>query len=149
MPPELAGLVWQAVSTPLDAPYMPLYSAMTDVPARYARGGNEFTSGSAYWAFHGAHALRALARPGSPPWWAGFERLCVEQAAIMRATLADAYRADKRAAVELARRYSAGTAVEAVDGAARATAGLLTDIAAADGTGHALALRAVTTGLPG
>lgn len=145
MPPELAGLIWQAVSTPLDAPYMPLYSAMTDVPARYSRGGNEFTPGSAYWAFHGAHALRALARPDARPWWQDFERDCVEQAAVMRTALAGVYRTDRQAAVGLARRYSAGTAVEGVDGAARATAGLLTDIAAGGGASHALALSAAET----
>jgi dipeptidase len=145
MPPELAGLIWQTVSTPLDAPYMPLYSAMTDVPASYSRGGNEFTPGSAYWAFHGAHALRALAKPDTGPWWAGFEQDCVEQAAVMRSTLADAYRTHRRVAVELARRYSAGTAVEAVDGASRATANLLTDIAATGGTSHALAVSAVAS----
>jgi dipeptidase len=128
---------------------MPLHRAMTDIPARYARGGNEFTPGSAYWAFHGAHALRALARPGSPAWWPDFERACVAQAPVLRAALADAYRSDRGAAVELARRYSVGTAVEAVDGATRATARLLTEIAAGDGTSHARALRAVPAGLPG
>jgi hypothetical protein len=85
--------------------------------------------------------LRALARPDARPWWLAFERDGVEQAAVLRATLADAYRTDRRAAVGLARRYSAGTAVEAVDGAARATADLLTDIAAAGSTSHARAIR--------
>ena len=142
LPPELAGTIWQAVSTPLGAPYMPLYSAMTEIPAGYGRGGNEFTPASAYWAFHGANALRSLARPDSPAWWPDFERACVRQAAVMRVALAEAYRTDKQAAVGLARSYSIGAAVEAVDGAVSATAQLLTEIAAAGGSSHSLALRA-------
>lgn len=143
MPDELAGQIWQTVSTPLGAPYLPLYSVMTDIPASYRTGLNEFTQLSAYWAFHGAHTLAKLAAGaagGQPEWWVDFEQRLVRQAPVVGPALADVYRTDPGTAVDMARRYSTGTAAQAYDLATRATDDLLTAIAAGGAQAHAEAL---------
>lgn len=140
MPPELAALIWQAVSTPLGAPYVPLYSVTRELPASYTSGGNVFSPVSAYWAFHGAHVLRLHAdeavRARVPDWAPEFEGLCVEQAPWMRTVLAGAYGTDRAGAVSLAARHGFGLAAQAVDRAVAATAELITETAAEDATAH-------------
>jgi dipeptidase len=144
MPAELAGVIWQAVSTPLGAPYMPLYNALTEVPPSYARGANVFSPGSAYWAFHGAHALQRLLdrldpTPG-PGWWCAFEAQCLDEAPLLAAMLGDAHRKSPTTAVDLARRLSAGVATQAVDLARRTTAALMTDAANRSAEQHTRAI---------
>ncbi|MFE1454153.1 C69 family dipeptidase [Streptomyces sp. NPDC058735] len=145
LPRELTGLIWQAVSTPLGSPYLPLYSAMRHVPVRYARGGDTFSPDSAYWAFLGAHALEALVeRIGETKkeaWWREFERRQLERAPRLRAILGDAYRTDRETAVDLAERYSAAVAAQALDLATRESSGLMTEIAARDAEKHAVEMR--------
>ncbi len=43
MPPELKGLIWQVVSTPMGAPYLPLYSNMGDIPPGFSLEGNQYS----------------------------------------------------------------------------------------------------------
>ena len=143
-PPELAGLIWQAISTPLGAPYVPLHAAMTDVPASYARGDNTYSASSAYWAFHGAHALRALIEKASPSptpqWWIELEQASLDEAPLVARMLADAYRLDPAVAVDLARRASTGGAAQAVSQALRATSDMMTATAAAVAAKHVEAM---------
>jgi dipeptidase len=147
MPHELAGVIWQAISTPLDAPYMPLHNVLTDIPSSYTRGANEFTPLSAYWAFHGTHALHTLldklGHSATPSWWSEFEKQCLAEAPLLNTMLTDTYRKDSATAIDLARRASAGVASQAVDLATRATATLLTDLANQVAADHARTISAV------
>ncbi len=59
MPEQLRGTIWQCISTPLGAPYMPLYNVITDIPDSYAAGNNMYDAFSAYWAFRGLYSLVA------------------------------------------------------------------------------------------
>ena len=144
MPVELAGMIWQAISTPLGAPYMPLYGVMTEIPASYRRGGNSFSPLSAYWAFHGAHALEVMRdrvdHVATPKWWTGFEQQCVAEAPLLSATLLEAYKTNKEASVDLAKRVSTGIASQGVDLATLATAALMTEIANEGASTHQLAM---------
>ena len=54
-PSELRGVIWQALSTPLGSPYMPLYAAMEEVPASYSLGGSRYGTMAAYWSFRGLY----------------------------------------------------------------------------------------------
>lgn len=145
-PAALAGVIWQAISTPLGAPYIPLYAAMTDIPVSYGRGGSVFSADSAYWAFHGAHALHSLldrtGRPASQPWWVEFEQNSFTEAPTVARVLGEAHVIDPSAAVDLAGRASTGLAAQAVSMARRATATLMTEAATDAAEGHAAALGA-------
>jgi dipeptidase len=146
MPAELAAMIWQAISTPLGAPYMPLYSVMNEVPAGYNRGANEFTPLSAYWAFHGAHALQvmrdAVDHIATQNWWTNFEQECVAEAPVLNNMLSQAYKTNKAVAIDLARRASTGVASQGADLATRATAALMTEIAGQGASAHAHAIMA-------
>jgi dipeptidase len=132
-PAELAGTIWQAISTPLGAPYLPLYNAMREIPAGYALGANRYSWLSAYWAFHGAHALQVLLDQvehiATPEWWAAFEQGSLTEAPLLSAALAQIYATDKQAAVDMAARASTGLAAQAVDLARAATCDLMTGLA--------------------
>ena len=147
MPPELAGLIWQAISTPLGAPYMPLHNVLTDIPSSYTRGANEFTPLSAYWAFHGAHALQVLlerlGHSAKPTWWSEFEKQCIAEAPLLNTMLTNTYRKDSATAIDLAARASAGIASQAFDLATRSTAALLTDVANEAASDHTRATSAL------
>ncbi|WP_105257768.1 C69 family dipeptidase [Pseudoalteromonas sp. T1lg88] len=48
---ELQGVIWQAVSTPLCAMYLPFFGAVQSFPASYHSGTNNFDAHGAYWAY--------------------------------------------------------------------------------------------------
>ncbi|KQR08596.1 C69 family dipeptidase [Cellulomonas sp. Leaf334] len=143
-PPALTGSIWQAISTPLGAPYLPLHNVPALIPAAYTRGANEFSHSSAYWAFHGAHALERLDAQVNPglraPWWPAVEQEFLREAPLISALLRTAHAQSPETAVELAARLDAGTLGQGVELAHRATAALLTEMAASDATLHALAI---------
>ena len=123
MPAELQGLIWQVISTPLGAPYMPLFSVMDDIPEGYRRGDNDFGHASAYWAFRGLFALadtheKDYLAPVARRWHE-YEEQSVRELDFLRPMLKTMYERDAHAAIAYAKRFSTGIAYETV-GLARA-----------------------------
>jgi dipeptidase len=118
MPAELRGLVWQAVSTPLGAPYMPLFAVMDDIPQGYRLGDNTYGTSSAYWAFRGLFALADM-DGGSylsdvTRRWHTYEEQSVRELSYLRPMLKSIHSQDAGAAIDYAKRYSTGIAYETV-----------------------------------
>lgn len=57
MPHELQGMIWQVVSTPMGAPYIPLFSIMDEIPSCFGFGTNQYSPLSGYWSFRGLYGL--------------------------------------------------------------------------------------------
>lgn len=118
MPPELRGLIWQAISTPLGAPYMPFFAVMDDIPQGYRRGDNIYAQSSAYWAFRGLFALAEAYPRRYLPYvnrqWHKYEEQSVRELSHIRPMLKDMYSCDASVAITYAKRYSTGAAYETV-----------------------------------
>jgi dipeptidase len=118
MPDELQGLVWQAISTPLGAPYMPLFAAMDGIPQGYRLGDNTHGTSSAYWAFRGLFALADMDGgsylPDVTRRWHTYEEQSMRELSYLRPTLKAIHSQDACAAIDYAKRYSTGIAYETV-----------------------------------
>ena len=118
MPSELQGLIWQVVSTPLGAPYMPLFAVMDDIPQGYRLGDNTYTTSSAYWAFRGLFALADMNGTSYLPdvvrRWEAYEEQSVCELSYLRPMLRAMHSQDAGAAIAYAKRYSTGIAYETV-----------------------------------
>ena len=118
MPDELKGLIWQSVDTPMGAPYMPLYSVLSDIPAGFSQGGNQYSSISAYWAFRGLYTLSEVNQNKYKPLvqelWNQYEEQCFRELDAMKHTLVNLYEKDRKASVDFAKRYSSGIAYQTV-----------------------------------
>ncbi|MCP2091170.1 UNVERIFIED_ORG: dipeptidase [Paraburkholderia sediminicola] len=118
MPVALQGVIWQVISTPLGAPYMPFFNTMDVLPPGYTLGSNEYGTLSAYWAFRGLYALassqgeKALAELTTL--WSEYERNCVEEHGYIKRMLQEMDRRAPTGAVDFTRRYSTGIAYETV-----------------------------------
>lgn len=133
MPDPLAGIIWQAISTPICAPYMPLYRAMEEVPAVFSNGSNDYGTTSAYWAFRGlyslAHAQGAQQLAETQQMWRDYvARLIADQGHIKK-MIVEMDAQDPDAAVGFVSRYSTGVTYEAVAMAYAARNKLMTAIA--------------------
>jgi dipeptidase len=124
MPEALRGLLWQCVSTPLCAPYLPVFAALDRIPAVYANGSDTYGTNSAYWAYRGLFTLAETAgestRDSVAAMWREHERRLVDQQRDLRGLLAGDAAAAPQDAVDIACRYSAGAVYEALE-IARAT----------------------------
>ena len=124
MPEPLRGLLWQCVSTPLCAPYLPLFAALDRIPAAYASGSDTYGTHSAYWAYRGLFTLAETAgdttRDSVATMWREHERRLVDQQRDLRGLLAGDGATAPEAALAIACRYSAGAIAEALE-IARAT----------------------------
>ena len=89
---------------------MPQYSVMDDIPSGYSLGGTEYDPVSSYWAFKGLFALcDSLGElKGLQEIWRHYEKQSVEELSELNKTLKRMYRKNKRAAINLAKRYSTG-----------------------------------------
>lgn len=80
-PAPLRALIWQCVSTPLGAPYLPFPAALDVIPATYARGSDTYGTDSAYWAYRGLYTLAetagAATRDAVSAMWREHERRLV------------------------------------------------------------------------
>lgn len=134
MPFELQGLIWQALSTPLGAPYMPLFAVMDDIPPGYRAGDNRYSGRSAYWAFRASYALAELSGRRAVldlvERWQEHEAQSLEELEHIRPMLKEMYARNRGAAVDYAKRYSTGAAFETASVAHRMKADLITRIAA-------------------
>jgi dipeptidase len=134
MPDALKGLVWQVVSTPLGAPYMPLFAAMDDIPQGYRLGDNDYGERSAYWAFRGLFALSEVDRkkylPELVALWHAHEAQSIAEISHVKRMLKEMHGEGGRTALDYARRYSTGTAYDVVGVAHRERNKLMTRLAA-------------------
>ena len=136
MPGELKGMIWQAVSTPLCAPYLPLYRVMHVVPPGYAMGSNQYGTLSAYWAFRGLYALakdhKDTFLPQVQQIWKSYEQVFIDEHLYLQDMLVNMYRAEPDTAIGFAGRYSTGIAYEAVGKANWERTQLMTKITVED-----------------
>ena len=132
MPHELRGLIWQVISTPLGAPYMPLFAVMDDIPQGYRVGDNTYAASSAYWAFRGLFALADLNGNSYLPHvtrrWHAYEEQSARELSYVRPMLRAMHSQDAGAAIAYAKRYSTGIAYETVGVAKTETDKLMTRI---------------------
>lgn len=118
MPKELQGLIWQVVSTPMGAPYIPFYSVMDDIPSSYSMKANVYSPISAYWSFRG---LYSLSRTNNDEYkflveklWRDFEDQSLLESRLLNETLQEAYVTNAAIALNIAKRYSTGLAYQTV-----------------------------------
>lgn len=136
MPDPLKGVIWQAVGTPLGAPYLPLFNVMDDVPVSYDMGSNKYNSLSAYWAFRGLFALadyddgKHLSEIKTL--WEVFESQSIKELPPLGKMLAELSQTDPDLATAIAKRYSTGIAYQSVGIANRERNALITKIVQED-----------------
>jgi dipeptidase len=132
MPPGLRGLIWQVISTPLGAPYMPLFAVMDDIPHGYRVGDNTYAPSSAYWAFRGLFALADMNAdsylPDVAQLWHAHETQSVRELSQIRPMLKAMHDQDPGTAIAYAKRYSTGIAYETAGIAKSKTDKLMTRI---------------------
>nr|WP_181919376.1 C69 family dipeptidase [Alkalilimnicola ehrlichii] len=118
MPKELKGVIWQAVSTPLGSPYMPLFNTIDDIPDGYTQGDNQYGPLSAYWSFRGLYSLAKsqgdTCLDEIVTLWKNYERSCLREHVYIKAMLTALYRSDPNGAIEFTKRYSTGIAYQTV-----------------------------------
>lgn len=116
MPAPLKGLIWQAVGTPLGAPYIPLFNVMDDIPANYDIGSNTYNPLSAYWSFRGLFSIADSSKYLSEikAIWQAFENHSLEELKPLSRMLSEVYQINQGMAIELAKRYSTGLAYQSV-----------------------------------
>lgn len=135
MPRELQGVIWQAISTPLGAPYMPLFQTMQVIPPGYTMGSNEYGPLSAYWAFRGLHSLANsqgeadMADVGQM--WKQYECACLAEQPHIKIMLREMHRGSAPLALDFSSRYSTGIAYQTVGMAHAKRNELMTRIAVA------------------
>jgi dipeptidase len=133
MPPALQGVIWQVISTPLGAPYMPFFATTDAFPPGFTLGSNDYGTLSAYWAFRGLHALANSqgdkARADLTTSWCEYESRTVEEHGFIKGMLQEMHRHAPASAIDFTRRYSMGIAYETVGMAHRMRDELMTDIA--------------------
>jgi dipeptidase len=128
MPEALRGLIWQCVSTPLCAPFLPLFAAMVRVPDVYAIGGDIYGANSAYWAYRGLFVLSGTGVSANAAkvaaMWQDYEHGFVFEHPYVREALIRMHATAPQAAIDFAGRYSTGIAFDAV-GIAKTTRNLV------------------------
>ncbi|RKZ85953.1 MAG: dipeptidase [Candidatus Parabeggiatoa sp. nov. 1] len=132
MPDALKGIIWQAVGTPLGAPYMPLYRVMDDIPPGYSLGSNQYSPLSAYWAFRGLYALGNFDNNEFVPCihqlWDKYEQQFINEHEYLNRMLKEIYRLNQKTAIDFARKYSTGIAYQLVGIANKERNNLMTKI---------------------
>lgn len=118
MPDQLKGTIWQALGTPLGAPYMPFYSVMTDIPRAYSVGKNQYSPESAYWAFRGLYALASLDHHQHTSeirrFWSKYEQKYLGDHEHLNEMLRKSYEKAPGSAIQCAKTYSTGIAYQTV-----------------------------------
>ncbi len=136
MPDPLRGVIWQAVSTTLCTPYIPLWSSMREIPDVYTLGSNQYGTQSAYWAFRGLYALAkdhgTNALTEAQTFWREYTASLINEHSFVRDTIAAMYRHSPETATTFAGRYSYGVAQHAVSKAHEARNRLMTAITIED-----------------
>jgi dipeptidase len=134
MPPDLAGLIWQCIGTPLCAPYLPIFAGLKTIPSHYALGNDQYDAHSAYWSYRGLYALAKTA--GSmvleevAAMWRVHERDLVAQQRELRRFLKSPLPAGL--AMGMAARYSRGAIFEGLEIASQRRNSILTNLTKLD-----------------
>lgn len=84
MPKGLEAVIWQTLSSPIDAPYIPIFNALHDYPEAYACGDEQtYSLDSAYWAFKGLFGLESVQTEGNEDYirsfWSGTQCDIIKQ----------------------------------------------------------------------
>ena len=136
MPDPVRGVIWQAVSTPLCTPYLPLWSAMQDIPDVYAKGSNDYGTQSAYWAYRGLYALAKDHGPDAlretQAMWKDYTRGLLNEHSFVRSAILAMYESSPATATAFAERYSYGITQQAVSKANKERNLLMTRITVED-----------------
>lgn len=136
-PDLLKGMIWQAVSSPLCAPYIPFFASGSQVPHEYAGGDDTYDPHSAYWAFRGLHVLALAAEHGAEAAqatkWHAFEQHGLAEVSALDTTLARLAAEGTAALQAFVNRYSAGIARDAVAQAFQDRDQLMTGLTYEDG----------------
>ncbi|MDV7213686.1 C69 family dipeptidase [Azotobacter beijerinckii] len=123
MPTELQGLIWQAIGTPLGAPYLPLYHALQEIPHELGMNAPSQEGNSAYRAFGELFSLAGSAGPGAlaalQAVWQEQERELVFQQRHLESMLLSMYHQSPQNAVAFAQHYSTGSILQLVEKAHR------------------------------
>jgi len=134
MPQNIQGIIWQAVSTPLGVPYMPLYSSMNEVPPNYAIGNDEYNPLSAFWSFRGLFALGEFDKNYHnqiQKYWKSYEKELLCEKKFIDKTIKKMSKkncTENKAAMEFAKNYSIGITYNAIALANKKRNKLMTDL---------------------
>lgn len=135
MPGTLKGVIWQALSSPLGAPYMPLFAATENIPQSYSTGFSQYNPNSAYWSFRGLFALSSVAQyefmPKLKKLWGKYENQFMKEHPYIKNTIKDMVACDNyEEATSFAQKYSTGVLCQVVEAANYELETLITEIAA-------------------
>jgi len=134
MPKALQGVIWQVISTPLGAPYIPIYSVVDEVPPNYSLGSDRYSSLSAFWSFRGLLAL-AQNNPNNQEkvenFWMHYEQSSIDEHPSINSMLKNM---DKKSAIEFAKRYSIGLLYDALNKANAKRSDVMTQMTLTQGT---------------
>lgn len=112
MDKELKGVIWQAVGTPLGAPYFPLYNVTNPIPESFFIGGSKYNPSSAYWAFRGLFALGSICGTENKfnykNLWGKYEEKFLQEQKYIKSTLKKMCESSRELAIDFAINYSTG-----------------------------------------
>lgn len=132
MPNELKGIIWQALSTPLGAPYMPLYACFTDIPVSYELSNNIYSPNSAYWSFRGLNGIQRFDPEDKvisyQQFWKNKEHQFIQEHKLINELLRKLYEKDPDLSIGYANNYSSGITYKMVGDANKLRDKLITNI---------------------
>lgn len=130
MPKLLRGMIWQTISTPLGAPYMPIYNVVDQIPSFYSIGNNQYDSQSAFWAFRGLFALgeynKNCEQNVQKYWYEYEDQFIIEQNRINN-TIKSIFNSEN-IAIDLVQNFSTSVLYETVANAMKKKDSLMTEI---------------------
>lgn len=107
MPDKLKGIIWQTISTPLGAPYMPVFAITDNIPECYSNGESEYTPLSAYWIFRSLFSLADMCEESVlEKLWCDYEKQLIESYEKLKQELKALKNKDEEKAVNIAKNYS-------------------------------------------
>jgi len=131
MPKSVGGIIWQALSTPLGTPYIPLYNAMDEVPANYAIGNDQYNPLSAFWSFRGLFGMAECNKSYEKQiqeYWFDYEDQFLNEISFVNSSINNMFKKDKSIANDFAKRYSVGISYDAVAKANKKRDSLMTKL---------------------
>jgi dipeptidase len=132
MPDQLKGVIWQAISTPLGAPYMPLFACLTDIPISYDLSDNKYSSQSAYWSFRGLNGFENMNfdrnKKDILQFWIDKEQQFLKEHKLVKDMLIKLNLVDQQLAIGHANNYSSGIAYQMVGQANKLRSELITKV---------------------
>lgn len=132
MPERLKGVIWQALSTPLGSPYMPLFAVTDNIPVGYSTGDSRYSPLSAYWSFRSLFSLSGINENEYmsvlKEMWGEYENQFTEEYESIRSMLRDMAETNYEEAVNFAKKYSTGILCQIEEAANYRLSALITEI---------------------